>query len=293
MACSSQPPDGATSRNGARTAARRVGQRAGRPSAIQPRPERGDEHGVGPVHRPALLLVEPDDDLGHVAGGQDAEGADGEVDRLAGVVDGDALAPHQPERLVHRAQRVRAQRRGAQDLAGPDVHLDAAPLPVPEVDLDAGAAGAGQRDVGPARARRGGRSLEHLPGRQRLGPARAAQLGRHRWPGDLDLLDVHPRAERGHPRRQGARSAEPCVVATRRMPVPSGRSARASGGRLGPRRTTSSRRHRTRTASPVSSARSRARAGTGLRALPPKAPPLASGGAGRPPGRLQLASGSR
>ena len=41
----------------------------------------------------------------------------------------------------------------------------------------------------------------------------------------------------------GARSAEPSVRPTRTMPVPSGRRATASGGRLGPRRTTSSRRH--------------------------------------------------
>ena len=66
----------------------------------------------------------------------------------------------------------------------------------------------------------------------------------------------------------------------------------ARGGRLGPRRTTSSRRHRTRTASPVASASSRASAGTGLCRLPPNAPPLANGEAGRWPGRAQLASGS-
>ena len=90
----------------------------------------------------------------------------------------------------------------------------------------------------------------------------------------------------------GARSAEPSVRPTRTMPVPSARSPSPRGGRFGARRTTSSRRHRTRTASSVSSASSRARAGTGLRTFPPKAPPLPSGAAGRPPGRLQLASGS-
>ncbi len=80
----------------------------------------------------------------------------------------------------------------------------------------------------------------------------------------------------------GARSAEPSVRPTRTMPVPSSRSATASGGRFGPRRTTSSRRHSTRTGAPASSASFLARAGTGLCRLPPNAPPLAERRGGRP-----------
>src|SRR5580704_5007016 len=88
------------------------------------------------------------------------------------------------------------------------------------------------------------------------------------------------------------RSDEPGVRPIRTIPVPSKRSAMQRGGRLGPLRTTSSRRHRTRAACPFSSARDRARAGTGLCRFPPNAPPLPRGEAGCSPGRHQLASGS-
>ena len=70
----------------------------------------------------------------------------------------------------------------------------------------------------------------------------------------------------------------------RTTPEPSGRKPTASGGRFGPWRTTSSRHQSTRTGLCHSSARDRARVGTGLRRLPPKAPPLASGDAGSPRG---------
>ena len=55
------------------------------------------------------------------------------------------------------------------------------------------------------------------------------------------------------------------------------RSPAAIGGRLGPRRTTSSREKTTRTGLPYSSASARAAAGAGEATLPPKAPPLPAG----------------
>ena len=75
------------------------------------------------------------------------------------------------------------------------------------------------------------------------------------------------------------------VVAAPRSP--------ANGGRFGPRRTTSSRENSVRTARPCRSASSRRAVATGELALPPNAPPLASGLAGSPPGTHHDASGSR
>ena len=88
-------------------------------------------------------------------------------------------------------------------------------------------------------------------------------------------------------------SAIPGVRATRTTPVPSARTPAAIGGRFGPQRTASSRANRTRTGRPCSSARRRATAPTSLVALPPNAPPLASGVAGSPPGTHHDASVSR
>src|SRR2546430_11965122 len=65
------------------------------------------------------------------------------------------------------------------------------------------------------------------------------------------------------------------------------------GGRLGPKRTTSSREKTTRTMRPRRSDRARAAAGTGDDSLPPNAPPFASGVDGSPPGSHHDASGSR
>src|SRR6266566_7408656 len=65
------------------------------------------------------------------------------------------------------------------------------------------------------------------------------------------------------------------------------------GGRLGPKRTTSSRENTTRTVRPRRSARARAAAGMGDDSFPPNAPPLASGVDGSPPGSHHDASGSR
>ena len=78
----------------------------------------------------------------------------------------------------------------------------------------------------------------------------------------------------GHQRGQIGRALR---AADADDPTPVGAHATASGGRLGPRRTTSSRRHNRRTVSPVLSASVWAASGTGLRRLPPKAPPLARG----------------
>src|SRR5205807_9661387 len=65
------------------------------------------------------------------------------------------------------------------------------------------------------------------------------------------------------------------------------------GGRLGPKRTTSSREKTTRTVRPRRSARARAALGTDDDSFPPNAPPLASGVDGSPPGSHHDASGSR
>ena len=68
----------------------------------------------------------------------------------------------------------------------------------------------------------------------------------------------------------------------------------AIGGRFGPRRTTSSREYTTRTGAtePVGELARRARCAPSA-ALPPNAPPFASGDAGSPPGSHHDASGSR
>ena len=76
----------------------------------------------------------------------------------------------------------------------------------------------------------------------------------------------------------------PGVRTTRRIPRPSASAPPATGGRLGPRRTTSSRSSSTRTERPCASASDRAASVTTLARLPPNAPPLASGEWGSPPG---------
>ena len=88
-------------------------------------------------------------------------------------------------------------------------------------------------------------------------------------------------------------AAIPVVRATRSTPVPSARSPAATGGRLGPVRTTSWRENTTRTGRPYRSANRRAASGAPEATLPPKAPPLPSGVAGNPPGRHHELSGSR
>src|SRR5581483_6357368 len=88
-------------------------------------------------------------------------------------------------------------------------------------------------------------------------------------------------------------SARPGVRTARSTPVPSARIPAAIGGRLGPRCTVSSRDSSTRTGRPCSLANRRATSATGDAALPPNAPPLASGVTGSPPGAHHEASGSR
>jgi len=88
-------------------------------------------------------------------------------------------------------------------------------------------------------------------------------------------------------------SAIPGVRTTRSRPVPSARAPPATGGRLAPVRTESSRDTRTTTGHPCSLARERAAAGASEPSLAPKAPPLANGLAGSPPGTHHEASVSR
>ena len=290
MAAPLNQPDGATSREGARTAARRVGQRSGVPSATQAAARVATNTASEPFTGHPSVRVEPDGDLGHVAGGQDPERTDGQVDRLAGAVDGDALAPHQPERLVHRPECVGAQRHRAQRPRRPTRRPRRGPAaPSVEADLDAGPARRRARATCAPRpgARRGGRA-PRATARAASTSAQPAprELGRHRRPGNVDHLDVHPGAQRRHPRQRRApgRPSPPCDRRGPR-PVPSGRSARASGGRFGPapHDVLAAPQDPHGLTAPRRPARGRC-AGTGLRALPPKAPPLASGEAGRAAG---------
>ncbi len=141
--------------------------------------------------------------------------------------------------------------------------------------------GTGHGDLGPARrppARPARRSTAGppapRPSRPRAG--RAPPAGPATRPTSTRRRD---RSRRSRATR-ASRSAEPGVRPTRTTPVRPAAARRASGGRLGPRRTTSSRHQSTRTGSPVVVGQGRRRRGTGLRRLPPKAPPLASGDAG-------------
>ena len=244
----------------ARAPARRRGgsaSAAGRPSAIQAAARVATNTASDPLTGQPSSSCSRTVDLGHVAGGEDAEGADGQVDRLAGVVDGDALAPHHPERLVHRAERVGAQRHRAQDLAGPDVDLDPAArrrrrgaarrgrVPAPGTATSA-STDARRRAAGAGRA-------SACQRREHLGPAGAAQVGRHGGPATSTSSTSHP----GRQRRAPAPSAAAEVGRARRAADPhdagavgAQRDGQAAGA-WGPRRTTSSRRHSTRTASPV------------------------------------------
>ena len=79
-------------------------------------------------------------------------------------------------------------------------------------------------------------------------------------------------------------AAMPSVRTTRITPSPLRVTPAATGGRFGPRRTTSSRLYSTRTARPCSPARRRATSRTSWAALPPNAPPLANTLTGSPPG---------
>ena len=231
-------------------------------------------------------------DVGHVAGGEDAEGTDGEVHRLAGGIDRDALAPHQAERLVHGSERVGAQRR-----PGPARRRPTRPPRPARARL--------LRDRprprrGRPRAPRGWRDTS----RRVVAWARNAASGapgprpsrHHADPHDTvgPTIGTSSTSRSGTRVRSrdtsGDRSGDPALRPTRTWPEPSARSAIASGGRLGPLRTTSSRRQRTRAGRPVRSARRRASSGAVLARFPPKAPPLARGEAGTPAGSHQLAS---
>ena len=120
----------------------------------------------------------------------------------AGVVDRDALAPDHPEGLVHGAERVRAQGHRVEDLARPHLDVDPSPLALAQPQGDAGAAGAGEAHVDGPRPGRGRGRARRVDDGEHLGPAGAAQLGRHRRARDGHLLDLDARAQRPHPRHQ-------------------------------------------------------------------------------------------
>ena len=69
--------------------------------------------------------------LGHLTGGEDPEGSDGEVERESRRVDRDPLGPDQAEGLMYRTEDVGAQGDGVEELAGPDLHRDRAAPGVP------------------------------------------------------------------------------------------------------------------------------------------------------------------
>ena len=188
-----------------------------------------------------------------------------------------------PERLVHRAERVGAQGHGTEDLARPHVDLDPAARPRPPGAVRPGRCRRRARRRAPRRGRgvAAGGAREHGPRRQHLGPARAAQVGRHRRPGDVDHLDLARRGStpaHGRQRLRG-RPSPPC--GRRGRPRCRRRGARGPGAGAWARAarrprgaTARGRRHRWRRRAPGR------RPGTGLWRLPPKAPPLASGRGG-------------
>ena len=214
----------------ARIAHRRTnGVAPGRPASRQPisdprRGQRGGEHGVGAVDRPAVLFVEPHLDLGHVTCGEDAEGADRQVDRFPGLVDGDAFAPHHAERLVHSAERVRAQGHRTEERTGPDIDLGPAPRPRAEIERDPRAPRSrhGQVDRATARLRR--RRGERRLCREHFGPPRTTQRRRHRWTDDVDHLDVDGGAAR-------PQHAPHCVQVAGGVGAPDPHQARAVGAK--------------------------------------------------------------
>ena len=212
----------------------------------------------------------------HVAGAQDAEGPDGEVVRLAVLVDGDALAPHPAQRHVRGADAVRPQhdlveRFAARDV---DVHADRR-RPPPRADRAARRVDA--RLGTPSAARRTAASAQ---------PA-ARTRGRRRRTGHVDLLDVEAgkldarrcgrrarrRCRRRARRRRSAAAwarAAPCPRATadaHRPAVPVGQS-RAAAGR-DRRRPCRRRRRRWPAATPARRrARTTTRRSRGTRARP-------------------------
>ena len=166
----------------------------------------GGEDGVGTVDRPPSSCVEDHLDLGHLPGGQDPEGADGQVQRGPGRVDRDALGPDQAQGLVDRTDDVGTQGDRVEDLAGPDLDRDRAPARrarrrsrtvtaarPPPGSRHVGAAGARRRAPPPGVRR--GRAGRPAP-RPRRRPRSSSRHGR---PGDVDLFD-RPRRERlAHP----------------------------------------------------------------------------------------------
>ena len=142
---------------------------------------------------------------------------------------------------------------GHKHLARPHVDLDPATRPAASWSSTRGAPGPGHGHVGPARARRSGRARPARRGPPAPRPSRPrAGRGATGGPGTSTSLDAYTGAQAAQPWPPGAsRSAEPGEWPTRTTPVPSGRSATARGGRLGPRRTTSSRRHRTADRPPI------------------------------------------
>ncbi len=145
-------------------------------------------------------------------------------------------APVQNELQHHLVERLAGIHRDPEDVA---------------VDRRAGpGAGVGVDDLGGAQPGGG----EHGG----LGPPGGPQVDRRRWAGDVDLLDGEVEAS-----VQRRAAAMPAVRATRTTPVPSARTAAASGGRFDRGGGVLPASHRTRTGRPCSSASRRATAGTG------------------------------
>ena len=240
----------------------------------------GGEDRVGTVDRLGVPVDDGDDDLRHVDAAEHAERADGQVVDLTRGVDRERLGGDPAQRHVGRADGVGAQRRPRRAGRPQATRTWMVPSGATEASARPPSGPDGDRRA----LRRGERGQQH----RRLGPPGAAERGRGGRADDVHLLDLQAGGHRPRWRRRC-----PGVRATRTTPVPSARTPAAMGGRLGPRRTQSSRDSSTRTGRPWRSASSRAAPGPTTRRLAPKAPPLASGVAGVPPGSHHEASVSR
>ena len=147
----------------------------------------------------------------------------------------------------------------------------------------------------PAPPRSARRPAQGVPGPPAPRPTRRPGDRRHGGPGDVDLFDDHVRAPPGAAvARSSPRSGRAGRPADPHHPRTVGPQPEGEGRSLRPvaHHVLAAPEHPDR-ALPARWPGPGPAATTGLRRFPPKAPPLASGDAGSPSGRHQLASGSR
>ena len=209
-----------------------------------PATRRGDrgEHGVGAVHRRAVARRSISTSTGGMSMARRMP-----KERMvrswtvAVGVDRQALGGHPAQRHVRGADGVGAQHDLVERLAAAHPHRARGRR----------AATDGRRpSPRPAVVTVSGPSPSDGQQHRRLGPAGGAERGR-----GGRARRRRPRRPRPGRERRADGVGDAAVRATCTTPVPSGRNPAASGGRLGPRRTQSSRASRTRTARPCSSAR--------------------------------------